>query len=216
MSGRVIPLSLVTVSAALAANSGSNAFVLSANPLGPMPISVIFQAAWDGGDVTITGTAIADLGNPGAVVPYTEVVPAPIGGGTVETVRPFATVTAASKAAVGASANTAQLKTLFPTQPPLKLGGAVAGGVDIHANLLILKGFVTTGAVAIVPIFWEEDRWWVQPGGTLAVDDTMVNNSNVGRYVTTGDPTTNYHLFLTGAGTLDAAYLRGKVGPLSI
>lgn len=216
MSGRIVPLSAVTVSAALAANSGTNAFVLSANPLGPMPIAVVFQAAWDGGDVTITGTAIKDLGNPGSVVAYTEVVPAPVGGGTVLTTRPFATVTAASKATMGASTDTAQLKTLFPTQPPLKLGGAVAGGADIHANLLVLKSFVVSGAVEIVPLFWENDRWWVQPGGTLAIDDTMLNKSNVGRYVTIGDPTTNYHLWITGSGTLDTAYLYGKVGPLSI
>jgi len=223
VSGRIVPLSLVTVSAALAANDAGSAFSLSANPLGPQPISVLFDGFWDGGSVTITGTAV-DPKNPyneaGQLVatPWSEtvspslvVLPA-----AVETTRAFATVTAASKALVGASAATAQLKALFPTKAPLQQGGNVAGAVDVHANLLILKAAVASGAIALQPLYWEEGRWWPQPGGALAVDDTMLNNSAVGRYVTCGDPTTYYTLWMTGTGSFSAAWLRGKVGPLSL
>ncbi len=214
MSGRIIPLSAVTVSAALAGNAAGAALTLSANPLAAQPISVIFAAGWDGGDITITGTAIADRGDPLTLSVYTEVV-ASAPGTTVETTRPFATVTAASKSAVGATANTVQLKTLYPTQKPLRLGGNVAGGDHIHANLLVLKSAVTTGSVSLYPLVWENDRWWPQPGAPLVNADTDLNKSNVGRFVTIGDPTHDYHVWLTGSGTLDVLYVSGKAGPIT-
>lgn len=214
MSGRIIPLSAVTVSSALAADDAGSALSLSANPLAAQPISVIFGAGWDGGDITITGTAIVNKTDPLTLSTYTEVVrSAP--GMTVETSRPFATVTAASKSAVGASTDTVQLKTLFPTKAPLRLGGNVAGGDQIHANLLVLKSAVTTGSVSLYPIVWENGRWWPQPGSPLVNADTDLNKSNVGRFVTIGDPTHDYHVWLTGTGTLAELYVSGKAGPIT-
>lgn len=214
MSGRIIPLSAVTVSAALAANDAGPALSLSANPLAAQPISVIFAAGWDGGDITITGTAIANPKDPLTLSTYTEVV-ASAPGTTVETKRPFATVTAANKSAVGATTNTVQLKTLYPTKAPLRLGGNVAGGDQIHANLLVLKSAVTTGTVSLYPIVWEDGRWWPQPGSPLVNADTDLNKSNVGRFVTIGDPTHDYHVWLAGTGTLDELYVSGKAGPIT-
>jgi hypothetical protein len=214
MSGRIIPLSAVTVSVALAANDAGSAFTLSANPLAAQPISVIFAAGWDGGDITITGTAIANPLDPLTLSTYSEVVnSAP--GTTVETRRPFATVTAASKSAVGATTNTVQLKTLYPTKAPLRLGGNVAGGDQIHANLLVLKSAVSTGTVSLYPIVWENGRWWPQPGSPLVNADTDLNKSNVGRFVTIGDPTHDYHVWLAGTGTLAELYVSGKAGPIT-
>ena len=214
MSGRIIPMSAVTVSATLAANNAGAALTLSANPLAAQPISVIFGAGWDGGDITITGTAIVNPRDPLTLANYTEVVSsAP--GTTVETRRPFATVTAASKGAIGATTNTVQLKTLYPTQGPLRLGGNVAGGDQIHANLLVLKSAVTTGTVSLYPLVWENDRWWPQPGAPLVNADTDLNKSNVGRFVTIGDPSHDYHVWLAGTGTLDVLYVSGKAGPIT-
>ncbi len=221
MSGRIVPLSLVTVSAALAANAGA-AFTLSANPIGPQPISVVFAAGWDGGSVTITGTAVdpKNVYNEDGtlrVSAWSEVVAPPLVlPGIVETTRAFATVTSASKALVGATTNTAQLKALFPTQAPIQLSGNVAGADSIHANILITKAWVVTGTVDLVPLLWENDRWWPQPGGTLTVvQGTDLNDSKIGRYVTIGDPSTYYHLWMTNTGTLGNAYLNGKTGPSS-
>ena len=126
--------------------------------------------------------------------------------------RSFVTVTSATKSAVGATANTAQLKALFPTQAPYRLGGNVAGSEQLHANLYVLKGFVTTGSVELSILFWENGRWWVQPGGPLTIADTDINKSKVGRFVSIADPSTDLILWLASTGTLDQAYLYGKMG----
>lgn len=213
MARQIIPLSAVTVSDAVAASGG--AFSVLAQPLGPQPLSVIFGAGWDGGNITIVGTAVSDPNNPTVVAAYTEVVTA-APGATVETVRPFATVVSVAKSLVGLSADTAQVKTLFPTQAPMRLGGNVAGGDTIHANLLVLKGAVVSGTVDLYPLVWENDRWWPQPGGPLTVAATDLNKSKVGRFVTIGDPTHDYHVWLANTGTLDELYVSGKAGPLSL
>lgn len=205
---QITPLSEKDISNALAGDSVSNAFTLVDNPLCPQPISVVFDAAWDGGDVTITGTAANDRGE---IVAWSEVVAA-VAGSTVETTRAFATVTGASKATVGLSADTAQLRTLFPTQKPFSQGGPVVGGDKLHAQLYVLKATVTTGTVDLHLLFYEDGRWWVHPGGPLTVADTEINKSKVGRFVSVADPSMDLHLWLANSGTLLDAYLSGKNG----
>lgn len=228
MSGLIIPLSEVTISTTLAANSGTNAFSLTGTLLGPQPLSVIFDAGWDGGDVTITGTAA----NPQTleIEAWSEVV-ASTPSATVETTRAFATVTAAAKATVGATANAAQIMALWPTQAPIEpaavtqalfrggnvpVQGNVYGADKIKANMLILKAAVASGEVELTPIFWQNGRWWPHPGGKLTVDDTMLNKSAVGRYVSIADPSTWHHVWMKpiADGTLDKSYLTGKMGPV--
>ena len=230
MSGQIIPLSEVTISTSLAADNVSNAFSLTGTLLGPQPLSVIFDMGWDGGDVTITGTAV----NPRTleVEAWFEVVSsAP--GDTVETERAFAVVTAASKSALGATANTAQIKALWPTRAPIEpaavtqplstggfvpMQGNVYGAQQIKANMVVLKAAVANGEVELTPIFWQDGRWWPHPGGKLSVDDTMLNKSAVGRYVTVADPSTWHHVWLKpiADGEIDTAYLRGKMGPVML
>ena len=174
MSGQIIPLSEVTISTSLAADNVSNAFSLTGTLLGPQPLSVIFDMGWDGGDVTITGTAV----NPRTleVEAWFEVVSsAP--GDTVETERAFAVVTAASKSALGATANMAQIKALWPTRAPIEpaavtqplstggfvpMQGNVYGAQQIKANMVVLKAAVANGEVELTPIFWQDGRWWPQ------------------------------------------------------
>jgi hypothetical protein len=216
--GQIFPLSEKDLSTALAANDAGSSFAGLADPLGPQPVSVVFQAGWDGGDVTIVGTAVDPIRR--EVVAWSEVVTA-VPGSTVETKRSFVTIVSADKAAVGASTDTAQLRALFPTKPPYGLKteagvvGNVAGTQQLHANLYVLKGAVTTGTVELSIIFWENDRWWVHPGGPLTVADTDINKSKVGRFVSVADPSMDLHVWLAGTGTLDAAWLYGKAGGIT-
>lgn len=231
MSGKIIPLSAVSVTNALAGNNAGSAFTLAANPLGPQPLSVVFASGWDGGTVTITGDAVdpktprnAD-GTMKLVARVEVITPPAILPATVETAWPFATVSAVAKSTVGAAAATAQVKTLFPTKGPQRvgfvqngiesdsIGGNVFGSMPLHANVAILEGAVTTGTIELLPIFWENGRWWPAPGTALSVADTMLNKSNVGRYLTVADSSTEYHVWLTNTGTLDVAYLYGKDRP---
>lgn len=205
MPGNIVPLKVVTVHAALAANAAVDFPGAFTNPPTPMHIQVVFAALWDGGDVTLTGTD-----KDGNALSET-VASAP--GTTVETVRPFKTVTAAAKSTVGATANTVTLQTGYPTKGPAAQdpNGAAANGlygaIEGTATAIMLKAAVTSGAVALTLLFWEDGRWWPHPGGALAVDDTMLNKSAVGRFVT-APRKTFYCLWQTGTGVLDVTHLR--------
>ena len=78
------------------------------NPAIPRAVQCTFGAAWDGGIVTVTGTdetdaVITDTIDPAGVLP---------GGGVVQSVKIFKTVTAAAKATlVPASVTTCDLQT---------------------------------------------------------------------------------------------------------
>lgn len=205
MPGNIVPLKAVTVHAALAANAADTFPGAFTNPPAPMHIQAVFQAGWDGGNVTITGTDAA-----GAAL--TETITA-AAGSTVETTRAFKTVTAAVKSATGATANTATLKTDFPTQPPRADGPAYAetgvyGAIESCSTAVMLKSRVTSGAIALTLLFWEDGRWWPHPGGALAVDDTMLNKAAVGRFVT-APRKTQYLLWQTGTGVHSESHLRG-------
>lgn len=232
MSGKIIPLSAVTVTDALAGNDAGSAFTLTGNPLlGPQPLSVLFASGWDGGNVTITGTAVNPKdprnvdGTPKLVARIETITPPASLPAIVETSWPFGVISAVAKSAVGAAAATAQVKTLYPTQAPQfvgfrqngvessSIGGNVYGSMSLHASILALEGAVISGTIELQPIFYENGRWWPQPGGALSVADTMLNKSAVGRYLTVADPSTIYHVWLTNTGTFDVAYLYGKNGP---
>lgn len=233
MSGKIIPLSAVTVTDALAANDGGSAFTLTGNPLlGPQPLSVLFAAGWDGGNVTITGTAVnpkdprAADGTPKLVARVEVITPPASLPAIVETSWPFGTVSAVAKSAVGAGIATAQVKTLYPTQAPQlvgfrqngiesdSIGGNVYGAMPLHANTLILEGAVTSGTIELQPIFYENGRWWpLTTASAVSIVDTMLGKSNIGRFLTAADPSTIYHVWLTNTGTFDVAYLYGKNGP---
>lgn len=95
--------SATSVAAALASNAASNAFTISASPVAPRNLRVVFAALWDGGDVTVVGKdqfgqAVTETfaSGPGTTVVGTKI---------------FATVTSASKGAVGATANSATIGT---------------------------------------------------------------------------------------------------------
>lgn len=205
MPGNLVPLKAVTVHGTVAANASNTFPGPFTNPPAPMHVQVVFQAGWDGGDVTLTGTD-AD----GAAL--TETVTA-AAGSTVETTRAFKTVTAASKSATGATTNTATLQTGYPTKPPRQDGPAYAetglyGAIDASSTAVMVKSRVTSGSIALALLFWEDGRWWPHPGGALAVDDTMLNKSAVGRFVT-APRKTFYTLWQTGTGVHSESHLRG-------
>ena len=81
----------------LAANSVSNNFVGLVNPDVLRSISVDFPAAWDGGNITITGTDTVGV--------QTEVVTS-TPGQTIDTTKAFLTLTSITKSTVGASSQT--------------------------------------------------------------------------------------------------------------
>jgi hypothetical protein len=92
------------IHAAFAGNDASNNFPGAfANPDVPRNLRVVFAAAWDGGNVVVTGT-----NQFGVVVAETFTAAA---GTTVVGLRCFATVTAATKGAVGAAADAASIGT---------------------------------------------------------------------------------------------------------
>ena len=65
--------------------------------------------------------------------------------------------------------------------------GNVYGAQQIKANMVVLKAAVANGE-AETDAFLSRTGWWPHPGGKLSVDDTMLNKSAVGRYVTVADP----------------------------
>ena len=93
------PLSNSTsgLATSLAANSVSNNFVGLVNPDVLRSVSVDFPSAWDGGNITITGTDTVGV--------QTEVVTS-TPGQTIDTTKAFLTLTSITKSAVGASSQT--------------------------------------------------------------------------------------------------------------
>jgi len=110
-----LPAYAAAVSAALAANAA--AAFLSLTFVGPSNIEVVFAAAWDGGNVTLTGTDAAGAAQ-------TETITA-VAGSTVKGNKVFGTLTSAVKAAVGATANTARLYN----------GNKIVAGASSNAQL---------------------------------------------------------------------------------
>jgi hypothetical protein len=230
MSGRIIPLAEANVSGALADNNVSNAFVLGENPIGPQPLSVVFQSGWGGGPITIVGTAV-DPKDPylpdgtANLVDHTEIIQVPASlPATVETAWPYGTITSASKAMVGGSGATAQISALFPTQAPQIIGSRLTGGnvfgsLRISTNWLVLFAEAQMATVNLQPLLWMFDRWFPLPGGALVLDGTTLANRAIGRYFDCIDPTADYHVWMTigddgdDGGTLSAAWLYGKNGP---
>lgn len=82
-------------SAALHANSGSNAFTGLSNPNIPYSFFVNFGAGWDGGNITIVGTNQYDAAT-------TEIIPS-TPNTQVSGVKIFKTISSVTKGAVGAS-----------------------------------------------------------------------------------------------------------------
>lgn len=90
-------------SAALAANSGSNAFTGISSPGSCRELSATFGLGWDGGNVTINGSDCSGVAQ--------TVVLTASAGATVNSGVGWSTLTSASKATVGASAATATIGT---------------------------------------------------------------------------------------------------------
>lgn len=92
------------------------------NPDVPRSARLVFGAGWDGGDVLLTGTS-------GLGVAQTETVANPgAGGGTVETGKVWATITAATKAAIGINPATCSIgrgQKLAVTKAIVAVGGIV-------------------------------------------------------------------------------------------
>lgn len=89
------------LSAPLAANSGGNAFLGLLNPAMPATLIVNFGAGWDGGNVQVSGFDQFGRARSEIFVPAV---------GDVSGTVPFATILAASKAAVGVSAAVATIE----------------------------------------------------------------------------------------------------------
>jgi len=99
-----MPSYQVQASGTRAGNSATNTFPTLVQPTatnGPRNIEITFAAAWDGGNVALVGTD-----KDGNAV--TETITASAGT-TVKGLRVFAALTSATKGAVGAAADTAQL-----------------------------------------------------------------------------------------------------------
>ncbi len=116
-------------------------------------LGVTFGTNWDGGDVTLTG--VDQFGDP--------VVEVLTGGeGTRKTQACFASISAASKSAVGVDAATASIGT----QNLLGLGVHVAGSDDSSANGLVFEDGIATA----ISTFWiasddsEDQPNSVEPG----------------------------------------------------
>lgn len=71
------------------------------NPDVPRNVKAVFQAGWDGGDITVVGTDVADAAN-------TEVI-ADTPGATVVGTKVFKTVTSITKELIGVTANTCSI-----------------------------------------------------------------------------------------------------------
>lgn len=121
---------------ALAANSGTNSFTGLSNPDKCRGIQVTTGAAWDGGNITLTGTNC----DGSAYVETVFVTP----GSTVLSIGPFATLTAATKGTVGASADTATLG------PGNYLGLATGTRRIQTAQCVITVNNVLDSAVAVI------------------------------------------------------------------
>lgn len=92
------------VHAAVAGNAASNSFPGPiTNPAVPRNVTAVAAAAWDGGDIVVTGTD-----QYGAT--QTETI-TPVGGTTVAGVKIFKTVTSISKTFVGAAADACSVGT---------------------------------------------------------------------------------------------------------
>jgi len=115
------------------------------NPDVPRGLSFTFGAGWDGGDITPVGTDIDDA-------PCTEVITNPgAGGGAVQSLKVYKTVTAATKGAAGVNAATCSIDSwhkLGLLNAPSVMGGIVSvAGVTEQAawdNLSQCKGFTPT------------------------------------------------------------------------
>lgn len=91
-------------SAALAGNDAGAALAGFSNPAIPRAPQAVFGVGWDGGNLTVHGTNRKD-----AII--SEVVADPgAGGATVQLIKPFKTITAAEKGAVGVNPATVQLQ----------------------------------------------------------------------------------------------------------
>lgn len=111
-----------SIVAATAANA-ANALVVAANPDIPRNLRVIFAASWDGGDVTVLGTD--QFGNAQSETFTT-------GSGVTRTgSKIFKTVTSASKATVGATANTVTVGTGDKLGLSIPLSDAAANYVGL-------------------------------------------------------------------------------------
>lgn len=97
-----LPAYAKAASDALAGNAAGNGFQ-NLVFTGPANIEVVFAAQWDGGNVTLTGTAVGGGSQ-------TEVITA-AAGSTVKGNKVFATLASAVKGAVGAQAATATLQS---------------------------------------------------------------------------------------------------------
>jgi len=134
---RIVDPVLATVAAIHAAFAGddvSNDFPGAfTQPDVPRALAVTFAASWDGGDVTVVG--IDARGEPAS-----EVFTAAAGTQVVGNV-PFASVTGATKGAVGATANAASI------DDTAKLG---LSKIPVAADLMLLKADGTTEEPAAV------------------------------------------------------------------
>lgn len=138
----------VNIAAALASNA-AGAFVIAASPDVPRNLRVIMAASWDGGDVTVNGTD--QFNNP-----ISEVFTTGSGVTRVGT-KIFKTVTSATKASVGATANAATIGTgdllgfvvaSSLVSPVVQLVSRASDGVDYASEAytlsLAVSGFTPT------------------------------------------------------------------------
>lgn len=127
-----IPAYNGAIATALAGNNAGNAFA-GISFVGPRNIEVAFAAAWDGGNILITGTDVTDTAQ-------TETITASAGN-TVKGAKVFKTVTAIAKGAVGAAADTAAPKygnktaALSGTDAQLALSGTPLEDLDVIAQV---------------------------------------------------------------------------------
>lgn len=133
----------VDVHAAIASDNAAAVTTALTNPDVPRTLQVVFDAAWDGGDVTVVGTDQFDAA-------VTEVI-ADVAGTTVQGVKVFKTVTSINQQTVGTGGSkTATVQTAaklglsaLPSAP-----GALAtvDGVNTTASLNTTYGSVSFGS----------------------------------------------------------------------
>lgn len=141
-----VPIASATtgIGASIASNAASNSVTISAQPDVPRSLQVAFAAAWDGGNIVVTG--FDQFNNP-----QTETITA-VAGSTVQGVKIWKTISTIAKTAVGATANAAT------SGPGSKLGIAYQFSAPTT-----VAGILATSGVPEAST-WDQTVYAVTPG----------------------------------------------------
>lgn len=94
---------------------------------------------------------------------------------------------------------------VFPTSPPIALGGTTAGSFQCGSQVLFVDYLATVSSVAASLIFWDEElaKWFFFPVDPVTVDPAINGGTFCQRYFTGRTPSAPFmNIYYTGAGTL--------------